>query len=457
MILAGGEGKRLFPLTAERAKPAVPFAGKYRIIDFALSSFINSGIYAVYVLTQFKAQSLVEHLQEGWQFGGILSDHFVIPVPAQMRRGRVWYRGTADAVYQNLHLIRRAGPEYVAVFGADHVYRMHVGQMLDFHEAKRADVTVAARPVPLAEAKAFGVLTVDQDCRIIGFAEKVRNPPPIPGQPDLAFASMGNYLFRPDLLMEALEADASQDTAHDFGRDIIPSLIRRRRVYAYDFRHNRIPGVLPGGDPTYWRDVGSIEAYFDAHMELLGERPPLNLRNRHWPIRTATYSDPPAAILRMDGSGVENSLLAEGCAVLGGVVRNAVLGRNVVVHRGAIVEDAVVNDWAEIGEGARVRRAILDKGAVASPAARIGYDGEAGGRSYHVSETGITVVPRAPLHPPPKAATALAGLSGQGELFCFAQHGGDHPGWVGGPVLDSREDACMPTRGSSDSLHVGLG
>lgn len=408
MIMAGGEGKRLFPLTAERAKPAVPFAGKYRIVDFVLSNFINSGTYGLYVLTQFKAQSLVEHLQEGWQFGGILSDHFVIPVPAQMRRGRVWYRGTADAVYQNLHLIHRWGPEYVAVFGADHVYRMHVGQMVDFHEAKRADVTVAARPVALSEARAFGVLSVDPDGRIVGFAEKVKNPPAIPGQPDLALASMGNYLFRPDLLIEALEDDVAKDTAHDFGRDIIPSLIARHRVFAYDFRHNRIPGVLPGGDPTYWRDVGTIQAYFDAHMELLGERPPLNLRNRQWPIRTATFSDPPA-ILCTDGGGVENSLVAEGCAVLGASVRRAVLGRNVLVERDAVVEDAVVNDGALVGAGALVRRAILDKGAVIPPGARIGYEAEADRRRYHVSETGITVVPRPPLHPPETTRGAAEG------------------------------------------------
>jgi glucose-1-phosphate adenylyltransferase len=394
MIMAGGEGKRLFPLTAERAKPAVPFAGKYRIVDFVLSNFINSGIYALYVLTQFKSQSLVEHLQEGWQFGGILGDHFVIPVPAQMRRGRVWYRGTADAVHQNLHLISRASPEYVAVFGADHVYRMHIGQMVDYHEARRSDLTVAVRPVPLREATAFGIVAVNEDGRVIGFAEKPRHPQPIPGEPTLALASMGNYLFRPDLLVEALETDAPRETAHDFGRDILPSLIGSHRVYAYDFRQNRIPGVLPGGDPTYWRDVGTIEAYFEAHMELLGERPSLNLRNRRWPIRTATYSDPPSSILCEHGGGVVDSLVAEGCTVLGGQVCRSILGRNVVVHRGALVEGAIVNDGTEIGEGAQIRRAILDKGAVIPPGARIGYDSMADRGLYHVSEAGITVVPR---------------------------------------------------------------
>lgn len=400
VIMAGGEGSRLAPLTAERAKPAVPFAGKYRIVDFVLSNFINSGIFRLYVLIQFKAQSLVEHLQEAWQFSGILRDHFVIPVPAQMRRGRVWYRGTADAVYQNLHLIHRAAPDCVAVFGADHVYRMHIGQMVESHAATGADVTVAVRPVPLAGARAFGVLSVDGDGRVTGFAEKPRHPQPMPGEPGLALASMGNYLFRPDLLVEALEADAARDTAHDFGRDIVPALIRGHRVYAYDFRQNRIPGTLPGEDPTYWRDVGTVEAYFEAHMELLGEKPPLNLHNRPWPIRTATYSDPPATLLGREGSSLANCLVAEGCTVLGGQVHRSVLGRNVVVHAGCTIEEAIINDGAMIGEGAQVRRAIVDKGAVVPPGARIGYDREADRRLYHVSEAGITVVPRAPLRKP---------------------------------------------------------
>ncbi len=397
-IMAGGEGSRLAPLTAERAKPAVSFAGKYRIIDFVLSNFINSGIYGVYVLTQFKAQSLVEHLQKGWQFGGILADHFVIPVPAQMRRGQVWYRGTADAVGQNLHLIRQADPGYVAVFGGDHVYRMDVGQMVDYHEAKRADVTVAARPVPRVEAAAYGVLTVDPEGRVMDFTEKPQSPTAMPGHPELTLVSMGNYLFRPDLLLEALEADAGRETAHDFGRDIIPALIRKSRVFAYDFRHNRIPGTLPGEDPAYWRDVGTIEAYFEAHMELLGERPPVNLRNRRWPIRTATYSDPPAILCGdEDGGGVVNSLVAEGCTVMGAQVRRSVLGRNVVVHRGCLIEEAIINEGAVVGEGAQIRRAILDKAAVIPPGVRIGFATEADRRLYHVSGTGITVVPRPPL------------------------------------------------------------
>jgi len=414
MILAGGEGSRLAPLTVERAKPAVPFAGKYRIVDFVLSNFVNSGIYALYVLTQFKSQSLVEHLQEAWQFSGILPDAFVIPAPAQMRRGRVWYRGTADAVYQNLHLIRRADPEYVAVFGADHVYRMHMGQMVDYHEAKRADVTVAVRPVPLAEATAFGILSVDRDGRVTGFAEKPRRPQPMPGYPELALASMGNYLFGPDALIEAVEADAAQETAHDFGRDIIPALIGERRVYAYDFRHNRIPGILPGEDPTYWRDVGTVEAYFEAHMELLGEAPPIDLRNRRWPIRTATYSDPPASLLGADGGGPVDCLVAEGALVVGSQVRRCILGRNVTVHRGCSLEEVVVNDGAEIGEGARIRRAILDKGALIPRGVTVGFDRKAEERLYHVTPTGITVVPRGPLGKSRKLAERGKGGPGAG-------------------------------------------
>lgn len=396
-IMAGGEGRRLAPLTAEQAKPAVSFAGKYRIVDFVLSNFVNSGIYGVYVLTQFKAQSLMEHLQKGWQFGGVLPDHFVIPVPAQMQRGQVWYRGTADAVGQNLHLIRRAVPGYVAVFGGDHVYRMDVGQMVDYHEARRADVTVAARPVPRGESTAYGVLAVDPRGRVTAFNEKPRSPTSMPEQPRLALVSMGNYLFRSDVLLEALDADAARETSHDFAQDIIPALIPKCRVYAYDFRRNRIPGTLPGEDPAYWRDVGTIEAYFEAHMELLGERPPVNLRNRRWPIRTATYSDPPAILCcDEDGSAVVNSIVAEGCAVMGAQVSRSILGRNVVVHRGCRIEEAVINEEVEVGEGAQIRRAILDKGAVIPPGVRIGFAEEADRRLYHVSGTGITIVPASP-------------------------------------------------------------
>jgi glucose-1-phosphate adenylyltransferase len=263
MVLAGGRGERLYPLTRDRAKPAVPFGGKYRIIDFVLSNFINSGIYSIYVLTQFKAQSLVEHLQEGWQLPNILSDHFITPVPAQMRLGAEWYLGTADAVYQNHHLIKRANPSHVAVFGADHIYRMNIRQMVAYHTQKAADVTVAAIPARIEEATQFGVIEVDQDWRILNFDEKPPRPKPIPGEPDWALVSMGNYVFETGRLLDAIEEDSKNpESAHDFGRDILPQMVRQgKRVYAYDFRKNSLPSASKGEEPSYWRDVGSIEAY----------------------------------------------------------------------------------------------------------------------------------------------------------------------------------------------------
>ena len=296
MVLAGGRGERLYPLTRDRAKPAVPFGGKYRIIDFVLSNFVNSGIYSIYVLTQFKAQSLMEHLQEGWQISGLLRDDFVIPVPAQMRSGVDWYRGTADAVYQNLHLIRRADPKSVAIFGADHVYKMNIRQMVEYHWQKEAEVTVAALPVRLHEATQFGVMEVDDEWRILGFEEKPERPKSIPSEPDWALVSMGNYIFETKLLLETLEDDAAKaQSSHDFGRDIPPRLVKEgRRVHAYDFRKNRIPTPLKGEEPSYWRDIGTIEAYYEANMELRAVDPSLKLSNQSWPIRTVIYGYPPA-------------------------------------------------------------------------------------------------------------------------------------------------------------------
>ena len=296
IIMAGGRGERLYPLTRDRAKAAVPFGGKYRIIDLVLSNFINSEIHSIYVLTQVKAQSLVEHLLEGWQVTGASRHHFVIPVPAQMRTGADWYRGTADAVYQNLHLIKRANPRFVAVFGADHIYKMNIRQMMEYHLQKGAKVTVAALPVGIEEASHFGVMEVDDDWRLRGFTEKPAEPMSIPAEPDQALVSMGNYLFETELLFRATEEDApdSQST-HDFGRDILPRLVAEgRKVHAYDFRTNRIPTPMKGEEPSYWRDVGTIEAYYEANMDLRAVNPTFNFYNRSWPIRTVSYGDPPA-------------------------------------------------------------------------------------------------------------------------------------------------------------------
>ncbi|RMF83250.1 MAG: glucose-1-phosphate adenylyltransferase [Nitrospinota bacterium] len=398
MILAGGKGTRLYPLTLHRAKPAVPFGGKYRIIDFVLSNFINSGLYSIYVLTQFKSQSLTEHLQEGWQLGSLFRDHFIIPVPAQMRMGERWYRGTADAIYQNLNLIHNHEPDIVAVFGADHIYCMDIGQMLSYHLEKQAEITVAVLPVPRAEASSFGVVQVDQNWRIVDFWEKPADPPPIPGHPDQALISMGNYLFDTLPLIEEVTEDADRETEHDFGRTILPEVCKYRRVFAYDFRRNTIPGTAKGTRNDYWRDVGTIEAFWEANMELKGANPPLNLYNPRWPIRTVSRSGPPAKFISDPArprGGIINALVSEGCIIEGALVQDSILGRNVVIHRGAEVRDSFLMDNVEVGEGVRIRKAIIDKRVRIAPGDEIGYDREQDQKRYHVSETGIVVIPRA--------------------------------------------------------------
>ncbi|MGH7361508.1 MAG: sugar phosphate nucleotidyltransferase, partial [Candidatus Methylomirabilales bacterium] len=273
IIMAGGKGERLHPLTRERSKPAVPFGGKYRIVDFVLSNFVNSGIFSLYVLVQYKSQSLIEHLQIGWRHGGLLRDHFISVVPPQMRMGEMWYRGTADAVAQNLHLIQDFNPDMVAIFGADHIYRMDLNQMLAFHAEREADVTVAALPVPLAEASGFGVIEADSEDRVLAFHEKPRQPVPMPGDPSRAYGSMGNYIFTKEVLVECLLEDVQRPTEHDFGKHVIPRLVREKLVYAYNFLTQELPGQRAYEEPGYWRDVGTIEAYWQAHMDLLGERP----------------------------------------------------------------------------------------------------------------------------------------------------------------------------------------
>src|SRR5258706_4574924 len=297
-VLAGGKGTRLYPLTKERAKPAVPFGGRYRIVDFVLSNLVNSGIYSIYVLIQFKSQSLLQHLSEGWEVGGLLQQHFIIPVPAQMRSpGEDWYRGTADALHQNINLIEQADPHFVIIFGADHIYRMNIREMLEYHMHKRAQATIAAIPVQKDQAIEFGVIETLADGTVIGFHEKRADPPTMPGDPERVYASMGNYIFSTNLLLRELYADAqNEDSSHDFGRDILPGLVGRTQMFAYDFQTNRIPGDPLTQEP-YWRDVGTIDAYYDANMDLRAVTPALNLYNRQWPLRTAGYSDAPAKFI----------------------------------------------------------------------------------------------------------------------------------------------------------------
>src|SRR5215469_11056156 len=399
LIMAGGQGTRLFPLTRDRAKPAVPFGGKYRIVDFVLSNFVNSQIYSIYVLVQWRSQSLIEHLKDGWQMGRIIRDHFIIPVPAQMRLGESWYQGTADAIFQNLNLIDDYAPDLVAVFGADHIYRMDINQMIEFHLERKASVSVATLPVPLEEANQFGVLEVDSGMRVFNFDEKPTNPRAMPGAPGKCLASMGNYLFDPQILRNSLIEDAADHSSHhDFGRDLIPSLIERVPVYAYNFMTNRIRGDSEV-NLSYWRDVGTIDAYYEANMDLRDARPHLNLYNQRWPLRTAYYDQPPAKFV-FDEHGrrgeAMHSVISEGCIVSGGTVRNSVLGRSVFVHSWSLVEDSVIMDYSEIGRHARVRRAIIDKNVYVPEGDEIGYDLERDRERFHVTDSGLVVIAKAP-------------------------------------------------------------
>ncbi len=396
IVLAGGKGTRLYPLTRERAKPAVPFGGKYRIIDFVLSNFINSGIYSIYVLTQFRSQSLLQHLSEGWQFGGLLKTQFLIPVPAQMRSpDETWYQGTADAIYQNINLVEQSDPHVVAIFGADHIYRMNIASMIEFHVQRSAEVTVAAIPVARPLAAELGVIEAAGDGHIVAFHEKNADAPAMPGDPERVYASMGNYVFSTRTLLRLLHDDAADESSgHDFGRDILPKLAGKAEIFAYDFQSSRIPGEPAEGLP-YWRDVGTIDSYYEANMDLRSVTPALNLYNREWPLRTTAYPDPPAKFTfdeeNRRGQAID-SIVSGGCLLSGGVVRNSVLGRSVRVHAAALVEDCVILDNCDIGRRSKIRRAILDKNVRVPEDAVIGYDLERDRLNHHVTESGIVVV-----------------------------------------------------------------
>jgi glucose-1-phosphate adenylyltransferase len=397
--MAGGQGTRLHPLTRDRAKPAVPFGGKYRIVDFVLSNLVNSQIYSIYLLVQFRSQSLIEHLKDGWQFGRILHDHFIIPVPAQMRLGDSWYQGTADAIFQNLNLIDDFKPDLIAVFGADHIYRMDIQQMIAFHVDRKASVTVATLPVAVEEADQFGVLDVDSGLRVFGFDEKPENPRSMPGAPGKCLASMGNYLFDPQVLRAALIEDSQdRNSHHDFGHNLIPALIDRVPVYAYNFMTNRIRGDSEE-NLAYWRDVGTIDAYYEANMDLRDAKPHLNLYNPYWPLRTAYYNQPPAKFVFNEESrrGMSvHSVISEGCIISGGSVRNSILGRSVFVHSYSDIDDSVVMDYCNIGRHARIRHAIIDKNVSIPEGEVIGYDLEQDRKRFFVTDSGIVVIPKAP-------------------------------------------------------------
>jgi len=396
--MAGGRGDRLTPLTSPRSKPAVPFAGRYRIIDFVLSNLYNSGIEAIFVLTQYKAQSLMKHVSRAWP-NPHRQDSFVEAVPAQMQSGDNWYRGTADAVLQNLDMVKQINPEYIVVFGADHIYKMDVSQMVDWHIEKQADVTVACLPVPLSDASGFGVAEVDSKMKILAFHEKKEAPPTIPGHPDEVFASMGNYIFTAKALYEILEQTKRDPNIVDFGMHVFPTLVNERNVSAYDFRSNRIP--LPAGDfeSHYWRDVGTLDAYFEANLDLRNVVPQLNMYNWRWPIRTASFDDPPAKFVFDDdtrrGHALQ-SIVAGGCIISGARVKDSVIGRNVFVHTGADIDTSLLFDNVDIGRNCRIRRTIIDKNVRIPPDTVIGYDPIEDAKRYFVSPSGLVVIAKAP-------------------------------------------------------------
>jgi glucose-1-phosphate adenylyltransferase len=399
MIMAGGKGERLYPLTRDRAKAAVPFGGKYRLIDFVLSNFLNSAIYAVYVLTQFKAQSLIEHIQNGWQLGQVMKDHFIVTVPAQMRLDESWYKGTADAIYQNLNLIERFNPDIVAVFGADHIYRMDIRQMVDFHITNNADVTVAAISFPIVSASQLGIIDVNEHGLIVGFQEKPENPLPIPGRPDEVLASMGNYLFNTEILMSELTQNAlKKETRHDFGKDLIPLLYQKRKVFAYDLKNNKIPGEEYLEEARYWRDIGTIDSYYQANMDLRAIKPSFNLYNPRWPIKSTSYTELPPAKFVFDEHGrrgvATNSIICEGTIVSGGQVKDSVVGRNVFIHSYSEVDQSIIMDNVQVGRYARIRRTIIDKNVKISEGTVIGYNLEEDRKKYDISPEGIAVIPR---------------------------------------------------------------
>ncbi len=402
MVLAGGQGTRLMPLTMERAKPAVPFGGIYRIIDFVLSNFVNSGYMQIKVLTQFMSNSLNQHIARHWGLS-MQFNQYVEPVPAQQRTGDNWYLGSADAVYQNLNILRDEAPEHVFVFSGDHIYKMDVTQMFNFHLQKDADMTIAAIPVPIKEASQFGVIEVDADWRMIGFEEKPKNPKSIPGNPSLALASMGNYIFRTDVLARAVKADAEdKESAHDFGKNVIPALYPHKRVYVYDYLSNKIK--LPDSDQyekPYWRDVGTLFSYWETHMELVSVSPAINLYNRNWPIfGFPDVNMPPAKFVFADEKNkrvglATDSLVSVGCIISGGRIDRTILSPGVRINSYALVENSVILNNSNIGRYCRIRNTIIDKNVVVPPDTEIGYDLEQDrARGFTVSDEGIVVVPK---------------------------------------------------------------
>ncbi len=397
MVLAGGEGKRLAPLTADRAKPAVPFGGVYRLIDFALSNLVNAGYLRIAVLTQYKSHSLDRHLSQAWRLSPLLGN-YVTPIPAQMRRGPRWFVGSADAIYQNFNLIRDERPEHVIVFGADHIYRMDPRQMVEEHIASGAAVTVAAIRAPIEQADQFGVIeTASDGRRIDAFREKPTDAKPLVDAPDQVYASMGNYVFTTEALMDVVTEDAKDETSnHDIGGNLIPMLVARGEARVYDFAANHVPGATDR-DSGYWRDVGTLDAYYDAHMDLISVSPIFNLYNLQWPILTWLDPLPPAKFV-FDEDGRRghalDSMVCAGVVLSGGVARRSILSPGVHLHSYSEVEDSILMHGADVGRGAVVRRAIIDKDVRIADGARVGVDPEADRERFKVSAAGIVVIPK---------------------------------------------------------------
>ncbi|MBF0235309.1 MAG: glucose-1-phosphate adenylyltransferase [Desulfamplus sp.] len=397
MILAGGEGTRLSPFTSLRAKPAVPFGGNYRIIDFVLNNFVNSDLLQIFVLTQFKSHSLMKHLSQAWRITG-LTGRFIDPIPAQMRTGKHWYKGTADAIYQNINLIESYDPEIVCVFGGDHIYKMEVRQMIDYHRSKKAALTVAAIPVPVEKASQFGIIEVDENGKMVGFEEKPKNnPKTMPGRPTHVLASMGNYVFDADTLVNYLQIDAEDDDSmHDFGHNIIPMMVPLGNVYVYDFSTNEIRGE-PETSKGYWRDVGTIDSYYEANMDLISVTPSFDLYNKYWPLRSYHPAVPPAKFVHDEENRIGhaiNSAVSSGCIISGAVVNQSILGHRVHVHSHTYIEQSVIMGNTDIGSGCHIRKAIFDQEVIVAPGTVIGHDPHFDKKRFQISEGGIVVIPK---------------------------------------------------------------
>ena len=404
MVLAGGEGKRLRPLTLDRAKPAVPFGGRYRLIDFVLSNLINSGLLKIKVLTQYKSDSLIQHLSRSWNLPAILG-YYIDVVPAQMRTGREWFKGSADAIFQNIHLIENEKPDMVAIFGADHIYRMDIRQMLDFHMDNRAELTVATISVPASQSSEFGNLKADDAGRVIHYEEKPKQASP--GQDGMVRASMGNFIFNTDVLLEELELDAMTDSTHDIAGDIVAGSISKRRVFAYDFKSNYVPGTSEQ-EMGYWKDVGTLDSYYCANMDLVSVSPVFSLYNSYWPIRSYHYQCPPAKFVFSDIKGgrvgvAYDSLVCEGAIISGGTVRSSIVSPLVRINSYSLVEESVLLEGVTIGRHCRIKKAIIDKNVNIPAGTVIGHSIAEDRARFHVSPDGVVIIPRGYLFPGKRA------------------------------------------------------